>query len=79
MEIKNETMPMRQVKFNKHKHKNSQWITQGIIRPIAYKDKLYITLKKIPTNNPDYDAIKLNLHTYTKLLKYNIKQAKKLL
>ena len=78
MEIKNETMPTRQVKFNKHKHKNSQWITQGIIRSIAYKDKLYITLKKTPTNNPDYDAIKLNLHTYTKLLKSNIRQAKQI-
>ena len=32
MEIKNKTMPTRQVKRNKHKHKNSQWITQGIIR-----------------------------------------------
>ena len=78
MEIKNETMPTRQVKFNKHKHKNSQWITQGIIRSIAHKDKLYITLKKTPTNNPDYDAIKLNLHTYTKLLKSNIRQAKQI-
>ena len=60
-----------------NKHKNSLWITQGIIRSIAYKDKLYITLKKTPTNNPDYDAIKLNLYTYTELLQFNIRQAKK--
>ena len=33
--IKNDTMPTGQVKFNKNKHKNSQWIAQGIIRSIS--------------------------------------------
>ena len=29
------------VKFNKHRHKKSQWITQGIVKSISYRDKLY--------------------------------------
>ena len=29
------------VKFNKHRHKKSQWITQGIVKSISHRDKLY--------------------------------------
>ena len=38
-------MPTKLVKFNKYKHKKSMWITQGILRSIQYRDKLYKQLK----------------------------------
>ena len=28
------------VKFNKRRHKKSQWITQGIVKLFSYRDKL---------------------------------------
>ena len=38
------------VKFNKRRHKKSQWITQGIVKSISYRDKLYRQYRTIPTN-----------------------------
>ena len=32
--------------FNKHKHKNSNWITKGIINSIKFRDNVYVTVKK---------------------------------
>ena len=46
------------VKFNKRRHKKSQWITQGIVKSIS-------------------DRIKINLNTYNKILKSNIRMAKR--
>ena len=34
-------LPLNLVKFNKHKHKKSNWIATGIIRSITYRDKLH--------------------------------------
>ena len=39
--VKDETMPSKLVRFNKYKHKKSDWITNGILKSIKYKDKLY--------------------------------------
>ena len=41
-------MPLKNIKFSKHKHKISQWITPAIIRSIKFRDKLY---KLIQTNS----------------------------
>ena len=54
-------IPSKRVKYNKHKHKKSQWITGGIIRSITFRDKI---------------NIKTNLKTYNKILRYSIEQAK---
>ena len=37
--------PDKCVKFNKYKHKRSNWITSGILKPIEFRDKLYKRLK----------------------------------
>ena len=63
----------KKVKINKHKHKKSKWITQGIIRSITFRDKLYMKMKLSPK---DYTAIQINLKTYNNLLKRNIRQTK---
>ena len=69
-------MPTKKVKINKHKHKQSKWITQGIIRSITFRDKLYLNMKLSPKDTAEYTAIKINLKTYNNSLKRNIREAK---
>ena len=38
-------LPVKIIKYNKHKHKKSRWITQGIIRSIQFRDRLYSRIK----------------------------------
>ena len=64
-------MPTKKVKINKHKHKKSKWITQGIIRSITFRDKLYLKMQLSPKDTPEYTAIKINLKTYNNILKRN--------
>ena len=70
-------LPIRTVRYNKHKHKHSKWITAGILNSIRYRDKLYAKLHKTPTNSQEYITKKLNLQAYNRILKQNIRHAKK--
>ena len=74
---KNKHLPYRTVTFNKHKHKNSNWITKGIVRSIKYRDKLYLQLKRTPVDSERHYILKLNLKTYQSILKRLIRDAKK--
>ena len=74
----NKCMPSKIVKFNKYKHKKSSWITQGLLKSIRYRDKLYKKLKLTNPNSPNYDTIKTNLKTYNLILKQNIHSAKQI-
>ena len=71
-------IPDKRVKFNKHKHKKSQWITNGIIKSISYRDKLHLKLKLTPQGTDEYMNIKTNLGTYNKILNKSIREAKQL-
>ena len=66
------------VKFNKYKHKNSNWITKGIIQSIKFRDKLHSKLKRTPTESEKHYTLKTNLKVYNKILKSNIRLAKKM-
>ena len=66
-------MPSKWVKFNKYKYKKSSWITQGLLKSIKYRDKLY---KRIKLTDPNYDTITINLKTYNGILKTSIRAAK---
>ena len=68
-------MPTKKVKINKYKHKQSKWITQGIIISITFRDKLYLKMKLSPKDTAEYTAMKINLKTYNHILKRNIRQA----
>jgi len=57
----NKYFEVRIVKFNKHKHKKSPWITCGIIKSICYRDKMYAKLKSGRLNDEQYSALKINL------------------
>ena len=74
---KDKHMPTKLVKFNKYKHKKSMWITQGILRSIQYRDKLYKQLKLTYPNSSNYEIININLKTYNTILKHTIRAAKK--
>jgi hypothetical protein len=64
------------VKFDKHKHKKSDWITNGILISIKFRDRMHLRLKRTNHDSPDFERIKLNLNTYNKILKKAIRKAK---
>ena len=68
--------PTKLVKYQKHKHKKSKWITTGIINSIKFRDKLYKRLRNTPITDELYETLKTNLHTYNRILKKMIRDAK---
>lgn len=66
----------RTVKPRKHRHKQTPWITQGIIKSIKYRDKLHLKYIMTPRNTTERTNIKTNISTFNKILKKIIKQAK---
>ena len=74
---KHKHMPVKWVKFDKHKHKISPWITRGILRSIQFRDNLYKNYKMTDPNTPEFDIQKTNLATYNSILKKAIRLAKR--
>ena len=74
--LKDKHFPCKTVRFDKHKHKKTRWITNGIIKSIKFRDKLFMRLKSTPLNSDLHGILKTNLDTYNKILKNNIKAAK---
>jgi hypothetical protein len=70
-------LPIKIVKFKKHKHKLNSWITNGIMSSIKFRDKLYQRMVKSRNNVAMYSKLKTNLTSYNKLLKTLIRNAKK--
>lgn len=66
------------VRCDKYKHKKCRWITSGIMRSIRFRDKLYNKLRSTPVLSENYNKYKINLQTYNRILKQNIRLAKKL-
>ncbi len=54
----------------------SKWITFGIIKSIHHHDKMYHTLKMTDPDSHNYLVLKINLDTYNKILKSNIRLQK---
>ena len=69
-------MPFKLVKFNKYRHKGSNWITAGIMKYIKYKNNLYSIVQKTDRSSAEYQILKQNLPTYDALLKKAIREAK---
>ena len=74
--IKQKHMPCISVKFKKHKHKLSNWISYGILHSIKFRDKLYKQLKTTHVDTPEFLRLKTNLDNYNKVLKQSIRAAK---
>ena len=75
-EAKKKHMPIKIVKFSKHKHKKSEWITKGIIKSIKFRDKLHNKMKTTARDSPDYKSYKTIISTYNRILKKSIRIAK---
>ena len=70
-------MTSKLVKFNKYKHKQSRWITRGLLRSIRLKANLYLT--NIQLTNPgsrEYEILSINLNPLNVILKRRISAAK---
>ncbi len=61
---KNNHMPSRVVKFNKYKHKNNKWISNGIIKSIRFRVNLNKIHKMTKQNSVEYFTQSTNLKTY---------------
>ena len=48
-------------------------MTQGIIRSITFRDRLYLKMKLSPKDTAEHTAVKINLKTYNHILKRNIR------
>ena len=70
-------IPIKQVKFDKKKHKKSPWITKGILKSLDCRDKLYRSFKQCRVGTEVYNTLKTNLHTFKTILKRSISSAKK--
>ena len=68
-------IPLKVIKLNKYKHKKSEWITEGILISIKYRDKLY-KIKKCSTTDDEYERNSTNLRTYNNILNKAIREAK---
>ena len=66
------------IKFNKYKHNKSKWITQGLLKSIRSRDKLYARLKRLQPNTIEHNTLLINLKTYNNILKRSIRTAKTL-
>ena len=65
-------------KFDRYKHKKSNWITAGIIRSIKVRNKMYKVFKLTDITSSDFIIRKTNLRTYNTILRKTIIEAKKL-
>ena len=74
---KDQLNPEKTVRFHKHKHKLSEWITNGILKTIQFRDNLYNNWKLINPESQEYLNAKHNLIVYNGILNRNIRLAKK--
>ena len=74
--LKDKHMPEKYVKFNKHRHKKTNWISYGILRSIKFRDNLYMKYKQCAPNSIEYNTHKHNLGVFNGILKRIIREAK---
>ena len=74
--VMNKYKTTRTVKYDKHKHKKTKWITYGVLKSIKYRDKLNKTLRITPPDTERHATLKINLRTYNTILRRVIRTAK---
>ena len=76
---KNKHLPKKIVRFNKKKHKKAKWLTNGILKSINTKDKMYkILVKADNVDEAAYTNLKAEFNAYKKTLRRSINEAKRL-
>ena len=66
--IKKHTV-IKQIKFNKFKHKKTPWITEGLLKSFKFRDKLHLKAKQPGLDDQEYATLKVNIKTYNKIIK----------
>ena len=69
--------PVKFVRFNKHKHKISPWMTTDILNSIKFRDKLYVKWKKCPDTSPTHVLLENSYRSFCSILQKDIRSAKK--
>ena len=72
-----ECFPERRDRFNAKKHKKTPWITNGILKSINNRNKLYKKLKQSRIDSVDYIAKKIDFNKYRNTLSKTITNAKR--
>ena len=68
----------RKIKFNKCKHKQQKWVTNGILKSIKTKNKLYKILQQTKTKNfKVFELIQIRLFRFHKIMRQSINKAKR--
>ena len=75
-ELKDKHLPYRLVKFNKYKHKGNKWITNGVLKSLKYKDRLYKQLRSTDKSSNLYSELKQKFGLYNSLLKKLIRECR---
>ena len=74
--LKDKHMLEKYVKFNKHRHKKTNWISYGILRSFKFRDNSYMKYKQCAPNSIEYNTHKHNLGVLNGILKRIIREAK---
>ena len=74
---KQKHLPTKLTKFNKYRHKKNKWITNGILKSLKTKNKLYKVLQQTCTDNYErFEQIKVRFNRFRSILRESIKRAK---
>ena len=75
-DLKDKHWLFRLVKFNKYKHKGNKWITNGVLKSLKHKDRLYNQLRSTDKSSNVYPYLKQKFWLYNYLLKKLIRECK---
>ena len=75
---KDKHLPTKIVKLNRKKHKRAKWMTNGILKSINTKDKLYKNLVKMDMEDVQYTRLKAEFIHFKNTLRQSINAAKRL-
>ena len=73
----NTHFPLVSVRYNKYKHQKSPWITNGLLKSIKFRDKLYRKLRRTSQTCNRHSVLTAQLRNYNNILRRSIKLAKK--
>ena len=74
--IRDKHMPLVRKKFNRKRDKVNNWITQGLIKSVAKKNRLYVAFRKATPGTASFTRKKEDLKEYESVLKQVITLAK---
>ena len=74
---KEKHLPTRKLKFNKYEHKQQKWLTNGILKSLKTKNKLYKILQQTKTEDFEvFELIKIRFLRFRRILRQSINEAK---